>query len=635
MTDRLNNSPTVLHKEKDLLSRLSCLPASPGVYLMKDIAGRVIYVGKAISLRNRIRSYFQSKKGMDKKTQLLSVHIADFTVIATDNEVEALILEDTLIKEHQPRYNIRLRDDKRYPYLKITAEPFPRILVVRKRQRDKARYFGPYTDVKTMRKTLKLIRKTFPIRTCSSPVPRPTGFKPCLNYHIERCMAPCVGLAGEEEYQELITGIALLLEGKVNGLISLLQAKMEEFASKELFEQAVKVRDQITVLSHIATQRPIVVADHIERDVIGLSIEADRACAQVFFIRDGRLCGRETFYLRAPGNPALPEVLSAFLTQYYAKVTTIPREILLPEKIDDEALILWLAAQRNGKVILRTPKRGEKRQLVKMATANARYSLQAEIMRGNLRNENLNVLREMQQRLALSTLPQRIEAFDISNIMGQQATGAMVVFDGGKPAPHAYRRFKVKITGKPDDYAMMAEILRRRLQRGLSEIDQLTGKFSELPDLILIDGGKGHLNVAVKVIDEIRQNYDLPLQEIDLLALAKEREEIFRPGTAEPLCIPPGSPVLLLLRYIRDEAHRFSIDYHRKLRRGRTLASELDLIPGVGTNRKAKLLRHFQSLERLRRATPEEIAALPGISSQLAMKIFSALAPGRSGEIES
>ncbi len=622
------------HKEENLLPRLSRLSSSPGVYLMKDAAGRVIYVGKAISLRNRIRSYFQSKKGMGKKTQLLSVHIADFAVITTNNEVEALILEDTLIKEHQPRYNIRLRDDKRYPYLKIAAESFPRILVVRKRQRDRACYFGPYTDVKAMRKTLKLIRKTFPIRTCSPPVPRSTGYKPCLNYHIERCMAPCVGLISEEAYEELIAGIALLLEGKINGLISFLQAKMKELASQELFEQAIKVRDQITALSHIATQQPIVVADHIERDVIGLSIEADRACAQVFFIRDGRLCGRETFYLRAPGNPAPTEVLSAFLSQYYSQVTTIPREILLPEKIEDEALILWLASQRNGKVILRTPQRGKKRQLVKMATDNARYSLQEEVMRGVLRSEDLSVLREMQQRLTLSTLPQRIEAFDISNIMGQQATGAMVVFKGGKPAPHAYRRFKVKITGKPDDYAMMAEILRRRLQRGLSEIDHLTGKFSEFPDLILIDGGKGHLNIAVKVIDEIRRNYDFPLHKIDLLSLAKEREEIFLPGAEAPLRIPPDNPALLLLRYIRDEAHRFSIDYHRKLRRGRTLTSELDSISGIGPKRKAKLLRHFKSLERLRQAAPEEIAALPGISSQLAMKILSALAPGRSERIE-
>ncbi|MCD5417393.1 excinuclease ABC subunit UvrC [Candidatus Bipolaricaulota bacterium] len=634
MTDKLNDSRIVPHKEENLLPRLSCLPSSPGVYLMKDAAGRVIYVGKAISLRNRIRSYFQSKKGMDKKTQLLSVHIADFAVITTDNEVEALILEDTLIKEHQPRYNIRLRDDKRHPYLKITAESFPRILVVRKRQRDKARYFGPYTDVKAMRKTLKLIRKTFPIRTCSSPVPRPTGCKPCLNYHIERCMAPCAGLASEEEYEELITGTTLLLEGKVDGLISFLQAKMKELASKELFEQAIKTRDQITALSHIATQRPIVVADYTERDVVGLSIETGRACAQVFFIRDGRLCGRETFYLRAPGDPTPTEVLSAFLTQYYSKVTTIPREILLPEKIEDKALIRWLASQRNGKVILRTPQRGKKRQLVKMATDNARYSLHEEVMRGALWNEDLSVLREMKQRLALSALPQRIEAFDISNIMGQQATGAMVVFEGGKPAPHAYRHFKVKITGKPDDYAMMAEILRRRLQRGLSKIDDRTGKFSEFPDLILIDGGKGHLNVAVKVIDEIRRDYDFPLPEIDLLALAKEREEIFLPKAKEPLRIPPGSPALLLLRYIRDEAHRFSIDYHRKLRRGRTLTSELDSISGVGPKRKAKLLRHFKSLERLRRATPEEIAALPGISSQLAMKILSALTQDRGEKAE-
>lgn len=608
-----------------LKEKLADLPAGPGVYLMRDARGKVIYVGKAAVLKNRVRSYFHAPSGLSEKTRRLVREIVDLEVIQTATEAEAFLLEDALIKKHQPRFNIRLRDDKRYPYLKITAEPFPRVLIVRRRVDDGARYFGPYTNAKAMRATLKLAQKLFPIRTCNLALPLNTPRRPCLNYHIGRCLAPCAGLVSQEEYGRAVDGAAMLFEGRIAGLMNDLGRRMRQAAEGERFEQAAHIRDQIAFLHRALERQSVALSDAIDRDAIGIAIEGESACAQVFFVRGGRLSGRETFHLHTPGTPTEAEVLSAFLPQYYAAAAVVPKEVLLPAAPDDAAEIAdWLSALRGNKVRLRAPQRGEKRRLVELACENARYSLKREGAAAALvgGEEASEALAELAEVLSLSTFPQRIEAFDISNTQGGEATGSMVVFEDGRPRRDAYRRFKVHLAGRPDDYAMMREVLRRRFRRGLAELHDPTvsgGKFSEFPDLLLIDGGRGQLAVAVSILEE------LELDGIEVIGLAKKHEEIYRPGESDPLRLPPESKALLLLRRIRDEAHRFAITYHRKLRGKRSLASALDEIPGIGPKRRKALIKAFGSLEKLKRASVEEIAALPEIPKSLAERISTSL----------
>ncbi len=592
---------------------------------MRDARGKVIYVGKAAVLKNRVRSYFHVPSGLSEKTRRLVREIADLEVIQTATEAEAFLLEDALIKKYQPRFNIRLRDDKRYPYLKITAEPFPRVMIVRRRTRDGARYFGPYTNAKAMRATLKLAQKLFPIRTCNLALPLKNPRRPCLNYHIGRCLAPCAGLVSQEEYGRAVDGAAMLFEGRISGLVQSLRARMREAADREQFELAARLRDQILALNRALERQSVALSDTVDRDVIGIAIDGERACAQVFFVRGGRLSGREAFHLRAPGTPTEAEVLSAFLSQYYAAAAVVPKEVLLPVEPDDAAEIAdWLSSLRGNKVWLKSPQRGEKRRLVELACENARYSLKREGASAALVGEEASdALAELAEILSLSAFPQRIEAFDISNTQGGEATGSMVVFEDGRPRRDAYRRFKVHLAGKPDDYAMMGEVLRRRFRRGLAELHDPTvshGKFSEFPDLLLIDGGKGQLAVALSVLEE------LELDGIEAIGLAKKHEEIYRPGEPDPLRLPPESKALLLLRHIRDEAHRFAITYHRKLRGKRSLASVLDEIPGVGPKRRKALIKAFGSLEKLKQASVDEIAALPEIPKSLAELIAQRLA---------
>jgi len=608
-----------------LAERLAQLPAAPGVYLMRDARGKVIYVGKAAVLRNRVRSYFHAPSGLSEKTRRLVAEIADLEVIQTATEAEAFLLEDALIKKYQPRFNIRLRDDKRYPYLKITAEPFPRVMIVRRRARDGARYFGPYTNAKAMRATLKLAQKLFPIRTCNLALPFKNPRRPCLNYHIGRCLAPCAGLVSQEEYGRAVDGAAMLFEGRISGLVQSLRARMRDAADREQFELAARLRDQIFALNRALERQSVALPDTVDRDVIGIAIDGESACAQVFFVRGGRLSGRETFHLRAPGTPSEAEVLSAFLSQYYAAAAVVPKEVLLPVAPDDAAEIAdWLSSLRGNKVRLKVPQRGEKRRLVELACDNARYSLKREGAAAALVGEEASdALAELAEVLSLSAFPQRIEAFDISNTQGGEATGSMVVFEDGRPRRDAYRRFKVHLAGKPDDYAMMREVLLRRFRRGLAELHDPTvshGKFSQFPDLLLIDGGKGQLAVALSVLEE------LELDGIEAIGLAKRHEEIYRPGESAPLRLPPESKALLLLRHIRDEAHRFAITYHRKLRGKRSLASVLDEIPGIGPKRRKALIKAFGSLEKLKRASVDEIAALPEIPRSLAELIAQRLA---------
>ena len=604
--------------------KLKQLPLSPGVYLMKDATGAVLYVGKAAALRQRVRSYFQSQEGMAERTRALVAEIADFEVIQTETEAAAFLLEDNLIKRYQPRFNVRLRDDKRYPYLKITKEPFPRIVVVRRRKNDGARYFGPYTSAKSMRSTLKLAQKLFPIRTCTLSLPLSTPRRPCLNYFIGRCLGPCAELVTQAQYAEAVDGAAMLLEGRISGLVTRLRAEMTAAAGKQEYERAAGLRDRMASLERSLERQAVTLSDLVDRDAIGLSIEEDRACAQVFHVLAGRMAGRKTFHLMVPASPAEEDVLVSFLRQYYAKATFIPKEILLPTEVTDrEPLEAWLSSLRGNAVRLRVPQRGEKRHLTALAAENARFALAAAKKQDALHRETGQVLVELAEVLGLSSFPERIEAFDISNTQGGEATGSMVVFEGGRPRRDAYRRFKVHISGKPDDYAMMAEVLRRRFRRGLAELSDPTvarGKFSEFPDLVLIDGGKGQLHVGVSVL------HDLNIEGLEMLGLAKRQEEIFRPGCDEPLVLPPTSKALLLLRQIRDEAHRFAITYHRRLRSKRSLSSVLDEIAGIGPKRKSALMRQFGSIAQLAKATPEEVSERADIPLPLAKRLLENLA---------
>jgi len=603
--------------------KLKALHNAPGVYLMKDALGDVIYVGKAAALRSRVRSYFQSPNGLHQRTQALVLEIADFEVIQTATESEAFLLEDSLIKRHQPRFNVRLRDDKRYPYLKITNEAFPRVRIVRRRYPDGARYFGPYTNAKAMRSTLKLAQKLFPIRTCSLDLPLKTPRRPCLNYHIERCSGPCAELLSEADYGQMVDQAAMLFEGRISGLITRLRKSMKASSESEEFERAAHVRDQLNSLQRSLERQSVVLNDQIDRDVIGLAADANRACAFVFAVRGGRIVGRQIFLLRAPEGTAASDILEAFMIQYYANASSIPRELLLPSDVEHgDLLASWLTELRGRRVAIKVPQRGEKRSLVVMASDNAKYALKQDQKQSTIQKESSTALIELVDGLALDGFPQRIEAFDISNTQGGEATGSMVVFENGRPRRDAYRLFKVHLSGKPDDYAMMKEVVRHRFRRGLAEMANPTltrGKFSELPDLLLIDGGKGQLNVAVAVLRELN------IEGIDVIGLAKRQEEVFKPGRSQPIQLPIDSEALLLLRRIRDEAHRFAVSYHRKLRSKRSLSSVLDGIPGIGPKRKSALMKAFGSVDRLSHATAEDISLGAGVSETLAAKILSHL----------
>ncbi len=605
--------------------KLATLPSSPGVYLMKDVTGKVIYVGKATVLKHRVRSYFQSTKKMEIKTRALTEQIADFEVIQTETETEAFILEDNLIKRYQPRFNIRLRDDKHYPYLKITNEAFPRVLITRRRNPDGARYYGPYTNAKAMRSVLKLAQKLFLIRACNLALPLSAPRRPCLSYYIGRCSGPCAGIVTEGEYAHSIEQTTLLLSGRIPGLLSQIRTKMNSAVTEERFEEATRLRDQIVHLGHTLQRQSVVLRDMIDRDIIGIALEGEQACANVFFIREGRLTGRETFHLLAPGDPDIGAVLTAFISQYYAKAAIIPREILIPTMIEQEALLRWFCSLRRRKVTIKVPKRGEKHRLLTMASNNARHSLRSERLTNALHLDSTLALSELTAVLSLPCFPYRIEAFDISNTQGQQATGSMVVFKGGKPLRDAYRRFKVRASGKPNDYAMMAEVLRRRFRRGFAELNDPSisrGSFSDFPDLLLVDGGKGQLNIAMGVLKELK------IDEIPAIGLAKRHEQVFQFGNPDPISLSSDSKALLLLRAVRDEAHRFAISYHRRLRGRRSLASVLDEIPGIGPKRKAALIKRFGSLEGLSRAKVEEIVSLPKIPRSIAQEVVDRFQTG-------
>lgn len=533
-----------------LEERIRSLPQSCGVYLFKDTSGKILYVGKAANLAKRVKSYFQVPSPTPKLGALIS-QIGDLDYKITDNEVEALLLECNLIKEYHPRYNVSLKDDKKYPYLKITKEDFPRIFVTRKVKNDGAKYFGPYTNAKAIRQTLKFLRTLFPIRTCKRKIGK-KPLKPCLNYHIKRCFAPCAGKISKEDYRKVVDEVGLFLKGERRALIKSLEKRMKGAKESLKFEEAIILRDQIRSLEKISARQKVVSTRPIDQDVIAFALGPDNACSQIFFIRKGKLIGGEHFFLKGIKDKSKEEILTPLVKQYYYNAIYIPKEVVLQNEIEEKELIKsYLGKKGKRRVRLIVPRKGDKLKLIKLAERNARLALTQKYSASQQMKKE--ALGELQRTLGLRDLPFRIEAFDISNISGTLATGSLVVFRGGEPDKNEYRRFRIKRTRGVDDYAMMAEVVERRYRRLLKER-------KILPDLILIDGGKGQLSAALKVLKRLK--IKLPVA-----ALAKEYEHLFIPGKLPPIILAKNSSALYLLKQIRDEAHRFALAYHRKLRK--------------------------------------------------------------------
>lgn len=592
-----------------LAEKLKLLPDSPGVYIMKDAHGKIIYVGKAVVLKNRVRQYFQSSRSQAPKVRAMVSHIADFETIMTANEVESLILEANLIKKHRPRYNIRLKDDKSYPYVKVTVqEDFPRVFITRRVMHDGARYFGPYTNVTALRDSLKLLRRLFPLRTC-----RIMPERPCLEYHIKRCLAPCVGKVSQEDYGAMIRAVLLFLEGRTDDVERALEQRMQHAAGAYHFEIAARLRDQLAAV-RAAAQRQNIVTGAGDQDAIGMARSSVGVCVQIFFIRSGKMIGREHFLLRGSEEESDVDVLRAFLEQYYNQATFVPREVLLPQVLADadrEVIQNWLSEKKGGgRVVLLTPQRGTKRDLIVMATGNAEKFLADEQTRQSLSDQQtMGAVEELGRYLGLEKAPYRMECFDISHNQGQETVASMVVFEGGLPKKSDYRRFKIKSAeGKPDDFLSMREVTTRRYV-GLPE--------EELPDLIVIDGGKGQLSSALEIIRMEAGHKDVPV-----VGLAKQFELIFTEGRPDPVELPRRSASLYLIQRIRDEAHRFAITFHRKLRSKRNLVSVLDHIVGVGPKRRQSLWTHFGTLDKIKAASIEELAVAPGMNRPAAEAVF-------------
>lgn len=597
-----------------LSEKLEQLPASPGVYIFKSSAGAILYVGKARVLRNRVRSYFQAARDTPVSKIGMVGEIADLDLIRTDSESEALALENSLIKRHQPPYNVLLRDDKNHPYLKLTlAEEYPRLQLVRRVQDDKAAYGGPYIPAHTGRKTASLVHRIFGVRSCREKLDghRP---RPCLQHQIHRCLAPCVAtITPLEDYRKACSDAALFLEGRTDEVIRDLRAEMERAAEEELFEHAATVRDQIQALERIELPQKITTADTDERDIFGLHVEEGRASLQVFCVRDGRVAARESFLLDRVGDAA--RALDESLPRFYDGDRYVPREILLADEVEGQgALEAWLSKKRGAQVKLRVPQRGEKVRLLELVTSNAKLAYDLEWKHPRKRSREL--LRSLTEILGLEQEPRRIECFDISNIQGSDIVASMVVFEEAAPKKSDYRTFKVKtVTGAPDDFASMREVVGRRYRRLLEEA-------ADLPDLVLIDGGLGQLGAASEALDE------LGLGDLPLASLAKKEEILHVRGRETPIVLPKDTPALQLMQAVRDEAHRFAVKFHRKTRARRTLASELEEIRGVGPSTRVKLLRAFGSLKALKAAPVEDITRV--IGPALAARVYDGLRPNQA-----
>ena len=598
------------------------LPASPGVYLMKDAAGRILYVGKAGSLKNRVRSYFQSSSDLTEKTrQLVSeVRALDFFVTAT--EQEALILECNFIKQYRPHYNIRLKDDKGFPYIRIDpGEDWPTVTFTRRLKNDGAHYFGPFTSAWTVRQTIKTMEGIFGFRTCTKVITG-TDRRACLKYYLGRCIAPCTGAAGREEYREVIRRVILFLEGKQEAIIRELETKMKAAAEALNFEGAARLRDQLQAIRTIVAQQRVAAKVSGEQDVIALAMERDRAHVQVFFVRNGRLTGRESFSLTGTQAEEPSQIITSFVKQYYDNATHVPPLLALQHPIDDAAAITeWLRQKRGGAVNIIVPERGKRKELVDTVARNAEQGLQQEKIKQFAEPAAVEgALQEAQAALGLPRAPVRVEGYDISNIQGKEAVGSMVVFERGKPRPAHYRRFRIKTVAGANDYAMLQEVLKRRFKHAAPTGGASPDAWQILPDLVLIDGGKGQLNAARAALEEIGASA------LPLASLAKENEEVFVPGRPESIVLPRNSPGLQLLQRVRDEAHRFAITYHTKVHRQKAFASSLDGVPGIGPTRKRALLRQFGTVAAIRIAPVEELTKVGGITPALAEKLKEQLA---------
>lgn len=594
----------------NLEDRIRLAPDNPGVYIMKDASGRVIYVGKAKNLRKRVRSYFQASRNLSSKLMALVNEVTDLEYIVANSELEALILECNLIKKERPRYNTRLKDDKSYPYIKVTTEEeFPRIFLTRNVKKDGNRYFGPYTDVKSAREALSLLKRVFPIRTCKKTIKSGNPERPCLNYHIERCLAPCAGYVDKEIYANMVREICLFLEGRGLKLVASLEEKMQQVAVDLQFEKAAVIRDQIQAVKSIIEKQRIVSDKLDDMDSIGFAFRDGITCVQVFFIREGKLIGREHYFLEEAEELSGWQILSEFIKHYYSDAFYIPREILIMEKSEDMDLLEeWLSKLKGSKVSLHVPIRGEKKQIIDMVRENANIALKQEISRKALENEHLdNALSELMGVLDLDNIPERIEGFDVSNIQGTYAVASMVVFEHGLSLKEDYRRFRIETVLGPNDYAMLRETLLRRYSKVFKD--------GLVPDLILIDGGKGQLNIALDVLVELGLKY------IPVISLAEREEEIYAWNKDEPIRLPRESKGLQLLQRVRDEAHRFALAYHKNLRSKGVTRSVLDDIPGIGPALKSALLKYFQSVEAIKMASIEQLMKVPGISKKKAERI--------------
>ena len=620
--------------------RLETTPNQSGVYLMKDAQEKVLYIGKAGSLKNRLRSYFGSPEGLSPKIQKLVSRVSDFEFIITDSEAEALILECTLIKQFHPYYNARLKDDKTYPYLKIDlSEDFPQVYITRRILQDGARYFGPFATAGSVRKTMDIIKKLFPYRSCTKVITG-TDARPCLEYYINRCVAPCIGAATKDEYHNVIQQVIMFMEGKTEEVVEDLQNKMSDAAATLKFERAAVVRDQIRAVQRVAEEQHIKVASttRTDLDAIAMAVAKNETWVEVFFIRQGRLVGRDHFMMEGTQDDSPGRILGEFVKQFYRSAATIPRRILLQHPLDDIELIRnWLREKRGAPMELLCPKKGERHKLIQMVEKNAAQGLSQMRVKWLSDSDAIpKALLHLQEELNLPNPLHRIECYDISNIQGTNAVGSMVTFEEGEAKTSHYRRFKIKNVEGVDDYAMMQEMLRRRFGRlvtikgkGSTKIHSpRNGNYTSssgeeawktVPDLVLIDGGKGHLSAALEVFLELGIDF------ISLASLAKENEWLYVPHTPEPIILPRDAHSLHLVQRIRDEAHRFAITYHRKLRSKRSVVSSVDMVTGIGPKRKRMLLRRFGTLKAVKEASIDDIAAVQGITRSLAIRLKGVL----------
>lgn len=614
---------TTATNRDQLVERLASVPLKPGVYLMRDAAGKRIYVGKASTLRDRMRSYFGSPSGMAPKIREMVARIADYEYIVTESEQEALLLENTLIKQHQPYYNSRLRDDKTYPYIKIDLrEEFPQIYITRRTANDGSRYFGPFASAGSVRKTLDLIKRLFPYRSCTKVITG-TDERPCLDFHIKRCVGPCIGAVDRAAYMKVIEEVITFLEGRTRDVVTDIKQQMAEASEGLAFERAAALRDRLRAIERVYEGQKVVSLKSENLDIIAVAYGRNEAWVEVFFIRQGSVIGRDNFTMDGTQDEPEAAILAQFVKQFYYSASYVPPRLLVPVPVDESSVIeTWLSVRRGSPVRFLVPERGEKRRLMEMVRENARHGLDNLKAKWAADDDLMQkAMEELREELNLPRLPRRIECYDISHIQGTSTVASMVVFEDGKPKKAHYRRFKIKTVEGNDDFASMREVLTRRFKRLRAQVSSGRASedagseddgFNNIPDLVLIDGGRGQLGAALQVF------LNLGVKEIPLSSLAKQQEEIFVPQTPEPILLARNSPALFLVQRVRDEAHRFAITFHRDVRKKASIQSALDLVPGIGPKRKRQLLRQFGSVKAIREATLEDLAAAPGMTVRLA-----------------